>query len=64
MLVKSQSGRQGTPVDFVASPNPQCGFTHSLFLFNAVVPGEDSNPFLSFHFLFHIYIPGIISGTL
>ena len=35
-----------------------------LILFNAVVPGEDFSPFLSFLFLFHIYIPSISSGTL
>lgn len=41
----------GILVDFIASPVPQCGFTNSLILFNAVVPGEDFSPFLSFLFL-------------
>ena len=41
----------GILVDFIASPVPQCGFTNSLIFFNAVVPGEDFSPFLSFLFL-------------
>lgn len=40
----------GILVDFIASPVPQCGFTNSLIFFNAVVPGEDFSPFLSFLF--------------